>query len=426
MKHSKYTKLLVLVLIVALAAFGAALLASCGGGGDDGGGDSGDGGGGGETVKIGTLYPITGDLAKLGQECVDGVKLAVEEINAAGGIKSMGGAKIEIVEADSQGKPDVGIAEVERLAQQDNVSAIIGTYQSSVAIPATQAAQRLQVPIVISMAVADEITDKGYDNVFRICPKAEWYAKSQLDFCQAMPELNPEYPPIKKIALLHEDTDFGQSTAAGQKKWAAEYGYEIVGEVSYPGSAADLTTQVSKIKAMNPDIVLTTTYLNDAILIVQAREKLGMWQLFFDAAGGTVDPEFISRLGAGADSILTMIEFTKYAGPVAEELNTKFSEKYGRDITGNGAYSYQAVYVIAKALENASSAERAALRDGLIDVKLDKAAGDVVVIPTDVIQFQQDGQIENAPLFVVQIQDGELKPVFPAEYAAAEVILPPK
>jgi branched-chain amino acid transport system substrate-binding protein len=425
MKHSKFTKLLVLVLIVALAAFGAALLASCGGG-DDGGGDSGSGGGDVETIKIGTLYPITGDLAKLGQECVDGVKLAVEEINAAGGIEAMGGAKIELVEADSQGKPDVGIAEVERLAQQDNVSAIIGTYQSSVAIPATQAAQRLQVPIVISLAVADEITDKGYDNVFRICPKAEWYAKSQLDFVKALPELQPEYPAVKKIALLHEDTDFGQSTAAGEKKYIEEYGYELVGEVSYPGSAADLTTQVSKIKSMDPDIVLTTTYLNDAILITQAREKLGMWQLFFDAAGGTVDPEFISRLGASAESILTEIEFTKYAGPVAEELNTKFNDAYSRDITGNGAYSYQAAYVIAKALENAGASDRAALKDALIDVKLDKAAGDTVVIPTDVIQFQQDGQIENAPLFVVQIQDGELTPVFPAEYAAAEVILPPK
>ena len=165
-------------LVAALAL--AAGVAACGG-------DGGDGGGGASEIKIGTLYPVSGDLAKLGEQCVNGVKLAVDEINAAGGIKSMGGAKLTLVEADSQGKPDVGISEVERLVQQDKVSAIIGTYQSSVALPATQAAERLQTPFVISMAVADDITDKGYKYIFRICPKASWYAKDQIAFCQALP-----------------------------------------------------------------------------------------------------------------------------------------------------------------------------------------------------------------------------------------------
>jgi len=422
MRKRDVTRIIAFVLMIAVLAMAASFVIACG--------SSGGGGGGGSTsaatIKIGTLYPVTGDLAKLGQECVNAVKLAVDEVNAAGGIKSMGGAKIQLVEADSQGKPDVGISEVERLVQQNNVSAIIGTYQSSVALPATQAAERLKVPIVISMAVADDITGRGYKYTFRICPKAEWYAKSQLDFCKAMGELDPsyQYNPIKDIAILHEDTDFGQSTAIGQKKYIKEYGFNLTTEVAYPGSAADLTTQVSKVKASDPDIVLTTTYLNDSILITQAKEKLGMKQLFFDAAGGTVDPEFINRLGAAAENILTEIEFTKYAGPVAKELNDKFNAKYGADITGNGAYSYQAVYVIAKALEDGKSADRAKLRDALAAVKLDKAAGDNVVVPANPITFGADGQVSNAPLFVVQVQKGALIPVFPAEFAAAKVANP--
>jgi branched-chain amino acid transport system substrate-binding protein len=425
MRKRDLFRVIAFVAAVGVLAFAAAFVISCGSSSTSNstGSESAAAGG---TIKIGTLYPVTGDLAKLGQECVNAIRLAVDEINANGGIKSMGGAKIQLVEADSQGKPDVGISEVQRLVNQDHVSAIIGTYQSSVAIPASQAAERLKTPIVISMAVADEITSHGYKYVFRICPKAEWYAKSQLDFVKALPELDPSYSfmPPKRIALLHEDTDFGQSTAAGQRKYIQEMGYTLAGEVAYPGSAADLTTQVSKIKAMKPDIVLTTTYLNDAILIAQAREKLGMKQLFFDAAGGTVDPEFINRLGASAENILTEIEFTKYAGPTAKELNDKYNAKYGNDITGNGAYSYQAVYVIAKALENAKSADPAALRDAIAAVKLDKAAGDNVVVPANPIEFGPDGQVTNAPLFVVQVQKGQLIPVFPTEFAAAKVTNP--
>jgi branched-chain amino acid transport system substrate-binding protein len=429
-----WTIMLLLVLTVAMVA-----LVGCGGGDSEttttaaggaatteGGTDTTEGGtdttGGqasGETIKIASLYPVTGDLAKLGEENVQGLELAVEEINAAGGIQSMGGAQIQLVKADSQGKPDVAISEVERLAQQENVAAIIGTYQSSVAIPSTDRAERLKVPMIISMAVADEITDRGFQYTFRICPKAEWYAKDQVDFLKDLNELVGL--DVKRVALLHEDTDFGTSTAEGQKKYLEEAGMEMVIEVPYPANAADLTTQVSRVKAANPDVVLTVTYLNDSILIANARQKLGMKQLFFDAAGGTIDPEFISRLGNAAEGILTEIEYTKYAAG-AEGLNDKFAAKYGRDITGNGAYAYQAGYLIADALERAGSADREAIREALATTSM--PAGPNMVLPTQTLEFGEDGQNKSAPLFVMQVQGGELKPVWPAEYANSEVILP--
>ncbi|MHB8870357.1 MAG: ABC transporter substrate-binding protein, partial [Thermoleophilia bacterium] len=359
------------------------------------------------------------DLAKLGEENVQGLKLALDEINAAGGIQSMGGAQIELVEADSQGKPDVAISEVERLVQQENVSAIIGTYQSSVAIPSTQAAEKLKTPFIVSMAVADTITERDFKYTFRICPKAAWYAKDQVSVLKDLKDLIGL--DVKKVALLHEDTDFGESTAAGQKKYLEEAGMEMVVEVAYPASKADLTTEVSKIKAANPDVVLTVTYLNDSILIAQAREKLGMKQLFFDAAGGTIDPEFVKRLGPAAEGILTEMEFTKYASG-AEVLNDKFAAAYGRDITGNGAYAYQAGYLIADALERAGSTDRDAVRDALAATKM--PAGPNMILPTAELAFGPDGQNLSAPLFVVQIQDGELIPVWPAEYAGAEIRLP--
>ncbi len=373
----------------------------------------------GNTIKIGALYPLTGDLAKLGEENKNGLQLAVDQINAAGGIKSQGGAKLELVWGDSQGKPEIGISEVTRLAEQEKVLAIIGAYQSGVTTPATQEAERLGLPFVVSMAVADKITDRGFKYTFRICPKASWYAKDQVSFVKDLKSLAGL--DIKKVALLHEDTDFGESTAVGQKQYLKEAGIEMLLEVKYSASAADLTTEVAKVKASNPDAVLTVTYLNDSVLIARAREALGMTNIpFIDAAGGTVDPEFIKQLGATAEGWLTEIEFTKYAAG-ADVLNNAYKAKFGVDITGNGAYAYQAGFVIADALERSGNTDRNALRDAL--AKTDMPSGPTMVLPTDHIYFGPDGQNQNAPLFVVQVQNGELVPVWPAKYAAKPVIL---
>lgn len=373
----------------------------------------------GGTVKVGAIYPITGDLAKLGEENKNGLQLAIDEINAAGGIKSMGGAKIDLVWGDTQGKPEVGISEVTRLVQNENVVAIIGAYQSGVTTPSTQEAERLSTPFIVSMAVSDKITERGFKYTFRICPKASWYAKDQVTFVKDLKDLVGL--DVKKVALLHEDTDFGESTAAGQKKYLQDAGIEMALEVKYPASAADLTTEVSKVKAVNPDAVLTVTYLNDSVLIARAREALGMTNVpFIDAAGGTVDPEFIKQLGQTAEGWFTEIEYTKYAAG-AETLNNNYKAKYGADITGNGAYAYQAGYVIADALERAGSADRNAVRDAI--AKTDMPAGPKMILPTAKLVFDEQGQNPSAPLFVVQVQGGELIPVWPAAYAAKPIVL---
>ncbi len=414
MRHRKTVWALATIAVLAFAV--AAGAAACG----SSSGDTSGGGGSATEIKIGTLYPVSGELAKLGHECLSGVKMAVDEINAAGGIKSMGGAKLKLVEADSQGKPDVGISEVTRLCQQDNVSAILGTYQSSVALPATQTAERFQTPMMITTAVADEITQRGYKYVFRICDLASWYARDQILFCKQMKSLGG--PDVKTVALLHEDTDFGQSTSEGQLKYAAENGIKVVANVAYAASSPDLTTQVSKVKAANPDVVLTTTYLNDSILIAQEAKTLGMKQLFFDAAGGTVDPQFIKTLGPTAENWLTEIEFSTDANQQSIDLNNAYKAIYGENMTGNGMDGYQGVYVLAKALENAGTADRAKLRDAIANVKL-VAGTDRVVIPTKEISFSPDGEIKDAPLYVVQIQNGAFQTLYPLP-APGKLVVP--
>lgn len=404
-----------LVLLTALLAIGLCLEAGCG---DQEEGKTGDQP---ATIKIGAIFPTSGELAQPGKASVEGLRLAIDEVNAAGGIASLGGAKIELVVADSQGSPDKAVSEMERLASSEGVSAVVGTYQSTVALPVTQWAERLQVPVVISIAVADEITERGFKYTFRLCPQSSWYARDQIRYCQAMKGVGG--PAVARVALLHEDTDYGQSTSAAQKEYAAEAGIEVVGDVTYPSNSADLTTQVSKVKAMKPDVVLTSTYLNDAILIMQAREKLGIKTLFFDSSGGTVDGEFIKRLGSAGDGTLTELEFTDSI-PGVTELNANYKAKYGSDITSMAYYAYQAGWVIADALERAATADPIKVRDALAATNISHEDNPHIVTSGEKVSFGTDGQNPDVPLIVIQYQDGKMIPVYPEAYATAPLRLP--
>ncbi len=368
------------------------------------------------TIKLGGFFPLTGGTAKVGIENRQGLQMAIDEINAAGGIKSMGGAKIEMVWGDSQGKPDVGISEVERLVQQENVVAILGGYESSVSTPATQAAERLKTPFIVAASIADTITERGFKYTFRVASKASYYARDQVEFLKSLKDTMGL--DVKKVALLHEDTDYGESTAVGQKKYLQEAGMEMTIEVKYPSSAADLTTEVSKVKSTNPDAVLVVTYLNDAILLAQGREALGMKNTpFVDAAGGSLYAEFTQRLGATAEGWLSIVEFSPQA-PKTKAINDRYKAKYGVDFSGNSALNYQVGMVIWDALERAASLDRDAVRDAIAKTKL---TGDKVILPMDTLYFDETGQNPQSGLYVGQVQNGQLIPVWPPAGAVAKL-----
>ena len=367
-------------------------------------------------VKVGVLFPLSGDLASTGADNKNGVTLAADEINAAGGIRALGGAKLELTFGDSRGNPDVGAQEVERLIKEGSV-VLIGAYQSSATKPATQVAERLKTPFIVSMAIADVITERGFQYTFRVCPKAQFYGRDQVRFLTKLADLAGY--PVKRVALLHENTDFGTSTALAQKKALQEAGLEMVAEVSYVAEGAtDLSREVSQVLAAKPDAILEVTYLNDSILIAQALAKAGAHLPVVDAAGGTVAPEYVQELGALAEDTLTLVEYSKYAAG-GKELNDRFKARFGADITGNSAYAYQAVLVLKDALERAGSVDKEKLRKALAATDLPR--GPQMVLPSERLRLDAQGQNESASLFVAQIQNGEWMPVWPAEFASAKV-----
>jgi len=371
------------------------------------------------TIKIGVLFPLSGEMADGGGDNKRGVELATEEINAAGGIAALGGAKLELIFGDTQGVPDIGVQEAERLIKEEGVVALVGTWQSSVAKPATQVAEQLETPFIVNMAIADIITERGFRYTFRVCPKARFYGRDQVRFLTDLDDLAGY--PVRRVALLYENTDFGTSTALAQKKALQEYGLELVAEVSYVAEGVtDLSSEVAQILAADPDAILEVTYLNDSILIARALADAGAKLPVVDTAGGTVFPEYIEALGPLAEGTLTIAEYSKYA-PGAKELSDRFRARFGVDITGNSAYAYQAMFVLKDALERAGAVDREKLREALATTDLPR--GPQMILPAERLRFDADGQNEFASLYVVQIQDGDWVPVWPAEFAVAKVRL---
>lgn len=372
-----------------------------------------------KTVKVGVLYPMSGSLADKGKDSSSGALLAFEEVNAAGGIKSLGGARLEMVLADSKGDPATGAAETVRLAGEPGLVAIVGTYQSAVTKVATQEAERLRLPFVVSISLADVITERGFRYTFRVQPKAAFYARDEVAFLADLASMAGL--KVKRVALIHENTDFGTASALAQKRALIERGFDIVAEESYVAEGVrDLSAEVRRVLAAKPDAILEVTYLRDSVLIRRALAAAGSRVPLLDLAGGTVSPEYRQELGSLAEGTLSMAEYSKYAEG-GGELDRRFRARFGTDITGDSAYAYQSVLVLRDALERAGSADRARLREALAATDLPR--GPAMILPAARLRFDAAGQNETARLFVVQVQDGDWKPVWPPEYAVAPVRL---
>lgn len=370
-------------------------------------------------VPVGALFPLSGDLNEKGKDSANGVRMAVEEINAQGGIAALGGAKLKLVLGDTQGNPETGIKETERLIEKEKVVAIIGTYQSSVTKMATQVAERLETPFIVSISIADVITERGFRYTFRIQPKAQFYARDQVQFLRDLESLAGY--PVRSVALLHENTDFGTATSLAQKSALREKGLDLAVEVSYKAEGVThLDREVAQVLAAKPDAILAVTYLKDSILIRRALAKAGAKVPLIDTAGGTVSAEYVQILGPLAEGTLTVAEYSKYAAG-GQGLNDRFRKRFGVDITGDSAHAYQAVLVLKDSLERAATRDKKKLRKALTETDLRQ--GSQMILPSERLRFDANGQNEFARLYVVQIQKKELVPVWPAPYATARVVL---
>ena len=206
-------------------------------------------------IAIGHIHPLSGFLAFDGQEMRKAVMWGIQEVNDAGGIKSLGGAKLKLIDADSEGKPEKAISEVERL-EREGVVAMTGCYQSAVTIVATQIAEKLKVPFVVGVASAEAITKRGFQYTFRVQPSSSMFVRRGLGYMQQLSEKTNT--KLETIAYIHENTQFGQTLADFTEKLAGEYGFKVIKRVEYYVRAPDVSTEVGKIKAAKADLIFAS------------------------------------------------------------------------------------------------------------------------------------------------------------------------
>ncbi len=183
-----------------------------------------------ETIAIGSLHPLTGPLATSGSQMDEAVAMAIEDINAAGGIEALDGAELEALSSDTQGDPATAQDEAQRLIGEDAV-ALVGTYQSAATTNVARVAERSQVPLVIDVAVADEILQQGYQNTFRIQPDATGMGAFGARYLRQISEQTGS--PVQSISYIHESSEFGTSVFGAFAAEAEQLGIEIVNETTY-------------------------------------------------------------------------------------------------------------------------------------------------------------------------------------------------
>jgi len=368
-----------------------------------------------ENIKVGIVLPLTGAQAKFGEIEKRSFEMAAEEINAAGGIK---GAKLELLFEDDTGKPDVGRAAVEKLISRDKVPVLTGGYSSAVTQAATAVAQQFKVPFLVTTGSADEITEKGYDYIFRINPTSS-------EYFDPFETLIQKVGGIKTMALLYENTQFGQSSAKDVEAAAKKMGIQVSVKEGYQAGAIDFKPILSKVKGAKPDIIYMVSYVMDAALLMSQSKELDINPKMFAGGGaGFTLPEFQQKAGAAADYVFSATLWTEdvpYKG--AREYYDKFLKKYKSETEYHGAEAYGSMYVVADALKRAKAITPKDIRDALAATDMMTAFG-----PVKFISYGKKTQQNKLPhTFVVQWQKGsttKMETVWPESAAKKKYFYP--
>lgn len=363
-------------------------------------------------IEIGVITSLTGSEAKFGEAHMRGYQLALDEINAAGGIM---GSKLKLVVEDDASKPENAISAVEKLATQNKLPLLIGSYSSAATLPAAQTATKYQVPLIVPTAAADNITGFGSKYVFRINSPSSEYASTAINFL--IEQVKPQ-----TMAIVYENTNFGTSTAQPAKKLAEAAGIKVLAFEGYAKGAPDFKPLLTKIKGLNPEVVFYVSYLLDATLLMrQARELDFNPKVYIGAGAGFSTPEFVRSEGAGKDAEYTFsatLWTTDVAWKGTKEFAAKFKAKHGVEPAYHSAETHAALYLLKDVLERAKSLDREKLREALAATNMGPDA--TIFGP---MKFNEKGQNAH-PMLVTQVQNGQYITVWPSSYASAKPVLP--
>jgi branched-chain amino acid transport system substrate-binding protein len=364
-----------------------------------------------ESIKVGIILPVTGDKAKFGEIEKKSFELALEELNAAGGIN---GKKLDFLFEDDTGRPDIARSAAEKLITKDKVVMLGGGYGSSETFAIAGVAQQNQIPFLVNTGSDDKITTQGWNYIFRLNPPVSEYPKGLESFLT-------EVVKPKTAVILYENTNFGSSGSKEFQVTCERLGIKVLMSEGYEHGGVDFKPLLIKVKQANPDLVYMISYIMDASLLMnQSRELRLNPKVFVGGAAGFTLPEFAKNAGKASDLVYSAtLWYQTLPYPGAKEYFDKFVKKFGVDTEYHGAEAYAAAYVIADALKRTKSVQPDDVRQALVDTNMMTVFG-----PVKFIAYEKMTNQNKLPTYLVQWIEGKLELVWPKEIGSKPYVFP--
>jgi len=383
-------------------------------------------------VVIGATYPMSGANAQIGVDATHAMNTALDIINndtgldlimAKGpGLPGLGGAKMRIVVADHQSDPQKGRAEAERLITQEKVAALIGTYQSAVAVTVSQTAERYQTPFLSAENSSPSLHRRGLKYFFRAAAHDEMFSKAMFDFFD---DLRKKGVKIETLALFHEDTIFGTDSANAQQALAKERGYKVVTAIKYRANTPSLSAEVQQLKAADADVLMPSSYTTDGILLVKTMSELGYKPKAIVAQdAGFSEKALYDAVGDKLEGLISRASFSldlAQKRPAVGIVNEMYKKRSGKDLNDLTSREVTAMLVLADAIDRAKSTDGEKIRDALAATNI---PGEKTIMPWKDVKFDENGQNNDCDPVLQQYIKGRFVTIFPPAGAIAEAVWP--
>jgi branched-chain amino acid transport system substrate-binding protein len=379
-----------------------------------------------EEVQIALLTSLSGPAVDMGKMSRDGAELAVEDVNAAGGIKALGGAKIKLVVADVTSNAAQGPSVTERTLSTGRIAAAIGYGMSQMTLTCLPVIEKSKIPLITS-SISDKITQQGYKYVFEICPKGSQFGATQVKF---LTYLKKKYNiPIHKLGFVYENTAYGTSTAGGLKETATKEGYKIALFEAYDAKFTDASPLVTKIKASGVDVIFPVSYTTDAELIISTMQAMRVNPLVIGGGAGFIWPDIYKSLGDRINGVFSVGSWSWDSKNIMSDRQRKsaverYKKRFGTFMPEQAGEHYAMVWTLKEAIERARSADPQRIRDALASIEI--VSGPAGFMQPGKIKFDQTGWNSYVHPTMIQWQRGEPRTVYPEEDATNDVIWPIK
>jgi branched-chain amino acid transport system substrate-binding protein len=375
-------------------------------------------------VKVGLLVPLSGLYARPGTVMRMGAEMGVDHVNAAGGIKALGGAKLKLVVIDCGDTVEKSKNAAQRMvAQEPDLVAASGAYLSSFTLAATEVTERAQLP-VLTLSYSDLITDRGFKYVFQTSATAGSQARQALPLLMKLAQSASGTAP-KTVAIITDNTAASVASAKPMREGLLkQVGLDLVMDETFTPPLSDATPLVQKVRAAKPDLLFfLPTVISDAKLILEKMNEFGLSQgriptISFGIA--IAEPDILQTINpALLQGIITCVGSwaTKGHEDLVKEMKTRFNEPW---MTQNAISTYGDMWVIKDALEKAGKADKVAVAEALRSMD----GGPSKYYPGGILKFDDKGRRVDAEMTVVQWQNGIPVTVSPQKLAVAEPFWP--